>query len=153
MDDEYVFGEEYHYDYDADHWLIEESPGQYRSGGTSDFTDLRVWQDSMDLAVRVYRITESFPREERIGLSGQMRRCAVSVPSNIAEGQARGSVKDFARFLNMARGSVSELQTQILLGQRLGYLDESESHLALEHAMRVTRQVSALTRSILANLN
>lgn len=82
---------------------------------------LRVWQESMELVVAVYTLTSTFPASERYGLASQMQRAAVSVPSNIAEGAARGSKADFLRFLHIARGSLSELETQCLIAQRLGY--------------------------------
>nr|WP_298056679.1 four helix bundle protein [uncultured Halomonas sp.] len=82
---------------------------------------LRVWQESMDLVTVVYGLTTSFPAEERFGLASQMQRAAVSVPSNIAEGAARGSKADFLRFLYIARGSLSELETQLQIAFRLGY--------------------------------
>ncbi|MGY4877576.1 four helix bundle protein [Vreelandella aquamarina] len=82
---------------------------------------LRVWQEAMDLVVAVYAMTSTFPHAERFGLVSQMQRAAVSVPSNIAEGAARGSKPDFLRFLHIARGSLSELETQCQIAQRLGY--------------------------------
>lgn len=84
------------------------------------FRDLVVWQKSIQLATAVYRMTQDFPREELYGLSSQIRRCAVSVPSNIAEGQGRNSTKEFRQFLGVARGSNFELQTQIEIARRLG---------------------------------
>jgi len=86
---------------------------------------LRVWQDSMALARRVYELTSAFPADERFGLVAQMRRCAVSVPSNIAEGAARSSRKEFMHFLHVARGSLSELDTQLRLAHDLGFADTS----------------------------
>jgi len=88
---------------------------------------LRVWQDSMALARAVYAMTAKFPAEERFGLIAQMRRCAVSVPSNIAEGAARSSPKEFLQFLHVARGSLSELDTQLRLAHDLGFGDTSAS--------------------------
>jgi len=83
------------------------------------FRELVVWQKSIELATSVYRLTQEFPREELYGLSSQMRRCAVSVPSNIAEGQGRMTTGEFRQFLGMARGSNFELQTQIEIARRL----------------------------------
>ena len=77
------------------------------------YKDLIVWQKSLKLAVKVYDLTDKFPREELYGLTSQMRRAAVSVPSNIAEGRGRGTKKDFVQFLRIAFGSISELQTQV----------------------------------------
>lgn len=80
----------------------------------------------MDLAVAVYKSTEHFPREETYGLTSQLRRCAVSIPSNIAEGQGRLNTREFVQFLGVARGSVCELQTQLELARRLGYGDRQQ---------------------------
>ena len=88
--------------------------------------DLKVWREGMELVTEVYRVTSDFPREEIYGLTSQMRRAAVSVPSNIVEGAARTSSKEFLQFLSIARGSLSELETQILISQNLGYLQNGE---------------------------
>lgn len=85
---------------------------------------LRAWQNAMQLVEAIYRLTASFPESERYGLTSQVRRAAVSVPSNIAEGAARGSTADFIRFLYIARGSLSELETQCLIAQKLGYVQD-----------------------------
>jgi four helix bundle protein len=85
--------------------------------------DLRAWQDAMALVDSVYRLTAGFPDEERFGLVAQMRRAAVSVPSNIAEGAARGTKKEFARFLYVARGSLSELDTRVRVACNLKFCD------------------------------
>lgn len=87
------------------------------------YSDLRVWQKAMDLVFHVYSCTRSFPREELYGLSSLMRRSAVSVPSNLAEGKGRFSRKELVQFLFHARGSLMELETQILIASRLGYID------------------------------
>lgn len=83
------------------------------------FKDLIVWQKSMMLVKDIYKLTSELPKEETYGLKSQMRRCAVSIPSNIAEGSRRGSRKDFAQFLRISMGSASELETQILLSKDL----------------------------------
>ena len=87
------------------------------------FRDLQIWQKSMELTVAVYRITQSFPRDEMFGLTSQLRRCAISIPSNIAEGQGRSSEREFLHFLSIARGSNCELQTQLEIARRLGLAD------------------------------
>lgn len=83
---------------------------------------LLVWQESINLVKEVYRVTVTFPREELYTLTSQMRRCAVSVPSNVAEGAARGGTKEFIQFLSIARGSLSELETQVVIARELGYI-------------------------------
>ena len=87
------------------------------------YQKLNVWQQGMTLVTKVYSATSGFPDHEKFGLTSQMRRAAVSIPSNIAEGSSRGSDKDFNRFLNMALGSLCELETQIHISKRLGYLN------------------------------
>ena len=86
--------------------------------------DLKAWQIGMRLAREVYELTGRFPREETYGLSSQIRRAAVSIPSNIAEGAARTGTKEFLHYLSIARASMSELETQILLAKDLGFIDE-----------------------------
>ena len=84
--------------------------------------ELRAWQEAMELVKEIYRVTRDFPKEEMYGLVGQMRRAAVSIPSNISEGAARGGDREFIQFLIIARGSLSELETQLLISYDLGYL-------------------------------
>jgi len=89
---------------------------------TSDFKNLRVWQEAMDLVPFTYALVNKFPRVENYALSDQLRRCVVSIPSNIAEGQGRDSKKEFKNFISIARGSLCELETQFLIAERLGYI-------------------------------
>ena len=86
--------------------------------------ELRAWQSAMSLVKDIYRITALFPKEEMYALTSQMRRAAVSIPSNIAEGAARGTDKEFAHFLHVARGSLSELETQLIIAHELAYVEE-----------------------------
>ena len=86
------------------------------------YRDLLVWQKAMSLVTEVYKATRSFPKEEVYALTSQIRRAAISIPSNIAEGQGRQSRKEFLQFLAVARGSLLELETQVLIAQNLGYL-------------------------------
>jgi len=85
------------------------------------YQQLIVWQKSMLLVSHIYELTQALPDDEKFGLTSQLRRAAVSVPSNIAEGSGRGSDKDFCRFLYQARGSLTEIETQLLIAQRLGF--------------------------------
>ena len=97
------------------------------------YRDLEVWQKSMVLAKEVYQVTSSFPTDEKFGLTNQMRRAAVSIPSNLAEGHARSGTQEFKHFISIAIGSVAELETQILLSVELGYLNrDRENDLLVE---------------------
>ncbi|MFC4729318.1 four helix bundle protein [Coralloluteibacterium thermophilus] len=113
-----------------------------------DFRDLRVWEEAMQLAERVYALAGRLPREERFGLSMQMRKAAVSVPSCIAEGNGRSSLADYLRFLSMARGSLSEVQTQLLLAGRLGFLSPDDVDAALAQARTVGMLLTGLRRAL-----
>ena len=93
--------------------------------------NLLVWQEGMNIVDLTYEITSKFPDSEKFGLTSQMQRCAVSIPSNIAEGAARESDKEFIRFLIIARGSLSELETQLLIAERLGFIDNANNPLQL----------------------
>jgi len=106
--------------------------------------DLEAWKESIALVDAVYRTTKTFPSEEIYGLVSQMRRAAVSTPSNIAEGAARASTKEFAQFLYMALGSLSELETQIIVSQRLGYVDQEDG--LLRQVETVRKLLSGLIR-------
>jgi four helix bundle protein len=106
--------------------------------------DLVVWQKALALAVEIYFLAERFPRAERFGLVTQMRRAAVSVPSNIAEGSARRTTRDFAAFLHVARGSLAELETQVLLAGQIGYLGEMQLRSTLPKLDEVGRLLTAV---------
>ncbi len=112
------------------------------------YRELIAWQKAMDLVVCVYELTKTFPDDERFGLVSQVRRAAVSIPSNIAEGQSRNSKGEFIQFLGIARGSTAEVTTQLLIAQRLGYLNNAAT--ALESAEEVGRIISGLIRSLRA---
>jgi four helix bundle protein len=106
--------------------------------------DLVVWQKSMALVTDVYQATRSFPREELYGLTGQIRRSAVSVPSNLAEGHGRNSRKELHQFIGHARGSLTELETQIEIAVNLGYLSESTGADLLARASEIARMLNGL---------
>ncbi len=99
--------------------------------------DLHAWQKAMELARNIYAVTKDFPADERFGLTNQLRRAVVSVPSNIAEGAARGGAVEFARFLHIALGSLAEVETQVELAHDLRYLSDSESLLVLVGEIRM----------------
>ena len=92
-----------------------------------NYNNLQIWQQAMDLVEDIYILTASFPTDEKFGLVSQMTRAAVSIPSNIAEGTGRNSDKDFAHFISIAIGSLYELNTQIVLSERLGYINQTQS--------------------------
>jgi four helix bundle protein len=98
---------------------------------TRNHRDLVVWQKSMELVEEVYRLTNFLPKEEIFGVTNQLRRAAFSIPSNIAEGNARNSSKEYARFLSIARGSKAETETQLEICVRIGYLNEDQTHKAI----------------------
>jgi four helix bundle protein len=104
----------------------------------------------MDLTVQVYTLVKRFPQEERYVLTSQMTRAAISVPANIAEGSARGSVKDYAHFLAIARGSLMETETYVLLASRLGYLSEQEIQTTLSLINEIERMLNTLRSKLLA---
>lgn len=99
--------------------------------------DLEVWKQSLELTERVYRVTGSFPREELYGLTAQMGRAAVSVSSNIAEGAARGSKKEFVQFLRISLGSLAELETQLVVAGRLGFISDQDIMGKIEEVRRM----------------
>jgi four helix bundle protein len=107
--------------------------------------DLDVWKKAMDLAAQVYSLTTRFPKEELYGLTSQIRRSAVSIPSNIAEGAARHSRKEFIQFLHIASGSVAELETQLLLAIRMGFIPGDS---IISHVEEVRKPLLGLLRSL-----
>jgi len=109
-----------------------------------NYKDLKVWQKSMDLTVLIYELAKKLPKQEAYVLSDQMRRAAVSIPSNIAEGQERGSSKDFARFLHIALGSKAELETQLHLSVRTGLLMERDVAEALQLSTEIGKMLNTL---------
>ena len=112
------------------------------------YRDLTVWQRAMQLVKEVYFLTKKLPHEELYGLTNQMRRAAVSIPSNIAEGQARNGKKEFARFLSIASGSKAELQTQLLVCIDIGYFSESDIRKAFELSEEVGKMLASLIQKL-----
>ncbi len=112
------------------------------------YQDLSVWQKAMDLVVLLYKATEGFPKTEAYGLAGQLRRAAVSVASNIAEGSAKRSTREFIRFINIASGSTAELQTQVILSLRLEYLDEMTYTRLIPKIDEIGRMLHGLQESL-----
>lgn len=110
--------------------------------------DLDVWKRGIELVKRVYQFSASFPKEEMYGLTSQVRRAAVSIPSNIAEGAARGSKKEFKQFLHISLGSVAELETQIIIAKELGVLDDAKFELLASDLVLVRKMLIGLIKSI-----
>ena len=117
-------------------------------GAIKSYRDLQVWQKGVQLASLVYQTSRAVPKDEQFGLISQMRRAAVSVPSNIAEGYGRRSRADYVRFLNVAMGSLFELQTQAEIAANLGYFNDAESQPLVADAREVERMLSALIRKL-----
>ena len=115
-----------------------------------DFRQLKVWQKAHALTLEVYRVTGEFPRSERYGLTSQLRRSVSSVPSNIAEGCGRGTDADFARFLQIALGSASEVEYQLLLAHDLRFLSTPVHQAVAERTTEVKRMLASLLRKLRA---
>ena len=116
------------------------------------YQDLIAWRKATDLALEIYRCTRDFPKDELYGLTSQMRRAAVSVASNIAEGKGRYSVREFVQFLYRARGSLLELQTQLLIARELNYLESPTSGRIKDKADELGRILNALITSVQRNI-
>ena len=114
----------------------------------SSHKDLEVWKKGVDFAQKIYEITRDFPKDEIYGLSSQMRRSSVSISSNIAEGKNRGSVGDYVRFLYISIGSCAELETQIEICKRLGYIDDKIENDLAEMADHISRMLTRLIQSL-----
>jgi four helix bundle protein len=112
------------------------------------YKDLSVWQKAMRLVEECYRVTDTFPRNEEFGLKSQMRRAAVSIPSNVAEGNVRHSSNEYCRFLAIALGSTAELETQIELARRLGLQSEDDADQLAQRCQEVGRMLNGLRLSI-----
>lgn len=113
-----------------------------------NYSELIVWQKAMDLVERIYEATREFPKEELYGLASQVRRAAVSIPSNIAEGQGRRSTNEFLHHLSYAHGSLREAETQILIAGRLGYLRQSKVDAVTSLSAEVGRLINGLANSL-----
>ena len=109
------------------------------------FRDLGVWSKSIELTELIYKMTGAFPKSEIYGLTSQMRRASVSIASNIAEGSARGTKRDFRQFVHLAKGSTCELQTQLVIANRLGYCPETQIALAEARAHEIGRMLTGLS--------
>jgi four helix bundle protein len=118
------------------------------SAKSNSYRDLVAWQQAIELVVMVYEQTKSFPDHEKFGLTSQIRRAAVSVASNIAEGQGRGSPGEFRQFLGNAKGSIHEVETQLVIAEKLKYVSAEQISVVTEKADRVARLINGLTQSL-----
>jgi four helix bundle protein len=112
------------------------------------YQELDAWQKGVRLSIEVYKVTEDFPRSEKFGLTAQIRRATVSVPANIAEGWGRGSTREYVQFLIVARGSIFELETHLIIGQKLGFLKESQ----LDQLLQVTQAIGRMLNGLILSL-
>ncbi len=117
------------------------------------YKDLIVWQKSMELVREIYALSKKLPLEERFALSDQMRRAAVSIPSNIAEGYGRNTTRDYARFLGIARGSIYELETQMNICIMLGYISEQDASKAFDFCEEISRIIFAIIEKLNSKIN
>jgi four helix bundle protein len=120
---------------------------------TQHFQQLQVWQKAVELSVECYRLTQNFPSEERYGLTSQIRRSAVSVAANIAEGHARFHIKEFLNHLSMARGSLAELETLLMIAQKISLLSEEQLKATLAHTDEIGRMTAGLRHALEVKLS
>lgn len=113
-----------------------------------NYSDLIIWQKAMELVEIIYELTKRFPKEEQYGLTNQIRRAAVSIPSNIAEGQARKGSAEFKNFLSIASGSRAEVETQLIIAQKQGYISETE----LKEALALSNEIKRMTHALISKL-
>ncbi|HTN46616.1 MAG TPA: four helix bundle protein [Flavipsychrobacter sp.] len=114
----------------------------------NNFRELKVWQKSIDFVVRIYELTKSFPSEEKFNLVSQMQRAATSIPSNISEGAGRNSKNSFKQFLTIAIGSAHELETQIIISSKLGYVTEDSSNALIAELTEIQKMLYGLFNSL-----
>jgi len=130
----------------SDQWSVISYCSERRIMSTEvrSYKDLIIWQKAIDLVVEIYQVIKRFPREEIYGLSDQIKRSAVSVPSNIAEGQSRQHTAEFRQFLYIALGSLAELDTQLIIAHRLGYIDSKDNELLTPKIIEARKMISVL---------
>jgi four helix bundle protein len=118
------------------------------SSKVKSYRDLLVWQKSMDFAMQVYDIAKTFPKEELYGMTSQMKRSALSIPSNIAEGSSRRTTGEFLRYINIATGSLAEIETQIIFAARRKFIAQIKEEILLKDADEISRMLQGLYRSL-----
>ena len=116
--------------------------------GMHYFRELKIWQRSMDLAEVIYKLTDCFPKEEKFGLSSQLKRCVVSVPSNISEGAGRGTNRQFKHFLEMSMGSCNEVQTQIELSYRFKFIEKEVLDKVVDETLQIYKMILSFYNSL-----
>ncbi len=136
MDEKIIVGQ-------LDSWSVGKERRMY-----SDTNKLIAWQKAHELVLKIYEITKDFPKDEQFGLTSQIRRAAVSIPSNIVEGKARNSKVEYKRFLSIARGSLEEVKYQVLLAKDLNYIDKNKYKEVLKIAMDTGRLLAGLIKSL-----
>jgi four helix bundle protein len=118
----------------------------------SSFRELKIWQIGIEVSEQVYRLTQAFPQQERYGLSSQMQRAAVSIPSNIAEGHARDSTKEYLYHLSVSLGSLAELETQLVLSERLRYIDQAKFQPLIDQLHELGRMLRGTEKALKSKL-
>jgi four helix bundle protein len=113
-----------------------------------NFKELRIWQDSIDLVEDIYKMTKDLPKNEEFGLISQMRRCSVSIPSNIAEGSGRESDKDFRRFIGISLSSSFELETQLIIANRIGYIKKENFNQVIGELSKIQKMIFMFRKKI-----
>lgn len=121
--------------------------------GLKSYHELIVWQKSIDIVEKIYSVTQGFPKDELYALTNQIRRSAVSIPSNIAEGQARKATKEFLNFISIAQGSRAELETQLIIANRLRYIDDNKTEQLLSGLAEIAKMLHALSAKLKAQTN
>jgi four helix bundle protein len=116
------------------------------------YRDLKVWQKAIDLVVACYKLSKTFPKDEVYGLTSQLRRAVVSVPANIAEGYGRGSRKEYLQFLTVAQGSLKEVETHLIIAQRLEYTKQPQLEAILAHTEEIGKMLGSLIRTLKAKI-
>ncbi len=114
----------------------------------NNYKELKVWQKSVELSTKIYQITTGFPKDELYGLTSQLRRTAVSVPSNIAEGSGRGSNKDFSHFLSIGLGSAFELETQVIIAGKLQMVKQDDATEIINEVNEIQKMIRGLQKAI-----
>ena len=114
----------------------------------NSYRDLEVWQKGIDLATQIYLTTRDFPKEEQFGLTHQLRKAAVSIPSNIAEGQARRTAKDFIHFCYISKGSTAEIDTQLTIAKRIEFIQADVADSLIEETLRISKMTQGLINSL-----